>query len=373
MEWAKLHAGARFNLATSGVGSLSMAELVEIVGSPEEVMAALELTRTTPGYGWAPLVERLAERAGVEPASVVSVTGGTSMANSLALGALLAVAKPGDEVLIERPTYELLVSTTRYLAEPRGVAIRRFERRLDNEWRLDREEIERHVTPRTRLIVVTDHHNPTGARADRDALAEIAALARRHGAHLLVDEVYLQVSQVLDQVPSAFNLDPETVVTTASLTKAFGLSGVRCGWALAEPGLAVRMRQLDDLHAASGAHPAECLSALALDHLEPIAARARRRLEANRAAAHRFLDGRDDLEIHRPELSLTLFPRLKSDPGDGSRVEALCRVLRERHETTVVPGRFFEAPSCFRVGLGDEPAAVAEALERLGRGLDELG
>jgi aspartate/methionine/tyrosine aminotransferase len=369
MEWAKLHAGARHNLATSGVGSLTMAELTAIVGSPEEVLAAIELTRTDPGYGWEPLVERLAARAGVAPASVVSVTGGTSMANSLALGALLAVAKPGDEVLIERPTYELLLSTARYLAEPRGVRIRRFERRLEDRWALDPAAVSAEIGDRTRIVVVTDHHNPTGARADRRALAEIADLARRHGARLLVDEVYLQITDA----PSAFHLDPETVVATASLTKAFGLSGLRCGWALAEPGLALRMRQLDDLHAASGAHPAERLSALALDHLEPIAARARRRLEENRAAARRLLDGRDDLETHRPELSLTLFPRLLSDAGDGARVEALCRLLRERHETSVVPGRYFEAPACFRVGLGEEPAAVAEALEHLGRGLDQLG
>lgn len=382
MEWAKLHAGARFNLATSGVGSLTMAELVAIVGSPDEVLAALELTRTDPGYGWEPLVERLAEHAGVEQASVVSVTGGTSMANSLALAALLVESEPGDEVLVERPTYELLLSAARYLAPPRGtprgIGIRRFERRLEDGWALDPAAVAAALGPRTRIVVVTDHHNPSGARADRDALAEIAALARRHGARLLVDEVYLQVPAEPGGAPppSAFHLDPETVVATASLTKAFGLSGLRCGWALAEPALALRMRRLDDLHAASGAHPAERLSALALDHLGPIAERARRRLTANRAAAHRFLDTRSDLEAHRPELSLTLFPRLASGSaaaGDGGRVEALCHLLRERWETSVVPGRYFEAADCFRIGLGDEPARVEEALERLGRGLDELG
>lgn len=353
MAWAKLHAHARFDLAASGVGSLPLAELPV---APEEVLAALEITGEA-GYGYPPLIERLAARAGVATENVVCATG-TSMANHLALASVL---DPGDEVLIEQPTYELLVSAARYL----GAEVRRFPRRFENGWAVDPAAVERALTPRTRLVVVTNLHNPTGVRTPDEVLARLAALAGRQDARLLVDEVYLEACF---DAPgrSAFHLGPN-VVATASLTKAYGLSGVRCGWVLAPPALAERMRRLDDLYGASAAHPAERLSVLALDHLAPIAERARTRLAANRTLAERFLDARSELAAVRPEAGTIVFPRLLR--GD---VDELCRVLRERYDTSVAPGRFFEEPRHFRLGLGAETGVVEEGLRRLGLALDEL-
>jgi len=353
MEWAKLHAHARYGLAASGVGSLPLSELPV---PPEEVLAALEITGE-PGYGYPPLIERLAARSGVPTECVVCATG-TSMANHLAMAALL---DPGDEVLIEQPTYELLVSAARYL----GAEVRRFPRRFEDAWSVDPEAVERALTPRTRLVVVTNLHNPTGVRTPDEVLARVAAVAGENDARLLVDEVYLEAC--FDPAArSAFHLGPN-VLTTSSLTKVYGLSGVRCGWVLAPPALAERMRHLDDLYGASAAHPAERLSVLALDHLGPIAERARARLAANRSLLEAFLDARRDLEAVRPEHGTIAFPRFL----DGD-VEELCRSLRERYDTSVVPGRFFEAPDHFRVGIGAETEVVAEGLRRLGRALDGL-
>lgn len=353
MEWAKLHAHARFDLAASGVGSLPLAELPV---PPEEVLAALEITGA-PGYGYPPLLERLAARAGVDPERVVCATG-TSMANHLALASVL---DPGDEVLIEQPAYELLVAAAEYL----GAAVRRFERRVEDGWAIDPEAVERAMTPRTRLVVVTNLHNPTGVRTTDEVLTELAGIAGRHGAHLLVDEVYLEAC-FDPAVRSAVHLGGNVLVT-ASLTKVYGLSGVRCGWILAPQELARRMRHLDDLYGASAAHPAERLSVLLLDHLAPIAERARRRLVANHALLRRFLDTRADLDAVRPEHGTIVFPRLRA-----GRVEDLCRVLRERYETSVVPGRFFDEPRHFRLGLGAGTEVVDEGLRRLGRALDDL-
>jgi aspartate/methionine/tyrosine aminotransferase len=353
MEWAKLHAHARYDLAASGVGSLPLAELPV---PPDEVLAALEITGA-PGYGYPPLVERLAARAGVEPERVVCATG-TSMANHLALASVL---EPGDEVLIEQPTYEVLVSAARYL----GAAVRRFPRRFDDGWAIDPDAVERAMTPRTRMVVVTNLHNPTGVRTPDNVLAELAGRTERRGARLLVDEVYLEAC--FDSAArSAVHLG-ENVLATASLTKAYGLSGVRCGWVLAPPQLAERMRHLDDLYGASAAHPAERLSVLALDHLAPIAERARRRLAANQTILHRFLDTRSDLAAVRPDHGTIVFPQLKS----GS-VEDLCTILRDRYDTSVVPGRFFDEPAHFRLGLGGTTDDVEEGLRRLGGALDDL-
>ena len=349
MEWAKTAAQARFNLAASGVVAVPLAEL------PARLQ---DLEISGPSYyGYAPLQARLAKKSGA-PVECVVAAAGTSMANHLALA---AVVDPGDEVLIEQPTYELLVSTARYL----GAEVRRFPRRFEDGFRIDPAEIERALTPRTRLVALTNLHNPSSAFTEDDVLREVGELARRAGARVLVDEVYLD-ALFRPGVRSAFHLGQQ-FITTNSLTKVYGLSGLRCGWILAAPELAERMWRLNDLYGVIAAHPAERLSVVALDHLERIGARAQALLAANRARMDAWLDSRDDLRAARPPAGTVVFPRLRR----GS-VEALCARLREAYETSVVPGRFFEMPEHFRLGLGGETATLAEGLKRLAAALDEL-
>jgi len=169
------------------------------------------------------------------------------------------------------------------------------------------------------------------------------------------------------KVRSSFLLG-ETFVVTTSLTKAYGLSGLRCGWILAEPKLAHRMWRLNDLFAASAVNVGRQLSVLALDHLEKIDARARRILDENRASQNNFFQGRKDLGGLRSRWGTVSFPKLLR----GS-VDAFCDFLRDRYETSVVPGRFFEMPDHFRMGMGGDVAMTAEGLKRLGAALDEFG
>jgi len=281
------------------------------------------------------------------------------MANHLALA---ATVEPGDEVLIEEPTYELLLSTARYL----GAAVRRFSRRFEHDFRVDPREVERRMTPRTRLVVLTNMHNPSGALIDTETLRVVGEIARSYGAWVLVDEVYLEA--LFDQpVRSAFHLGNNFLVTS-SLTKAYGLSGLRCGWILAEPSLAERIWRLNDLFAATPAHPAELLSVIALDHIHRIAARAKGLVDSNRSELDKLLDSRPDLECFRPQFGTIVFPRLRR----GS-VDEFCQWLGSQYDTSVVPGRFFEMPEHFRIGLGGDVAMTAEGIRRLGRALDEFG
>lgn len=350
MEWAKTSSGARFNLASSGVAAFPLAELG--VGIDE-----LEICGNST-WGYAPLQERLARKAGVDPDRVVHATG-TSMANMLALA---AAAGAGDEVLIEEPTYGLLVDAARWLR----LEVRRFPRRAEAGFRIDPRDVERALTKRTRLVVLTNLHNPSSAFTPPEALRAIGDAARAAGARVLVDEVYLESHAVLGRPwGSAARLGPE-FVATSSLTKAYGLSGLRCGWVLAEPDLARRMWRLNDLFGVIPAHPAERLSVIALDRIDRIAERARRIILANREGVNAFLAARPELECEPVDGGIIAFPRLRGD------VDSLCARLRERHETTVVPGRFFEAPGHFRLALGADEATVAGGLERLGRALDEV-
>lgn len=347
MEWAKLHSAARYNLATSGILSYPLAKL------PVK-LSDLEINGPDV-YGYRPLRERLALKSGVPGDCVVMATG-TSMANHLAMAAVL---EAGDEVLIEEPTYELLVSAAKYL----GATVRSFPRPFEDEFRVDPDEVKRRLTPRTRLIVLTNLHNPSGAFTDERTLQQIGDMVAGTGTRVLVDEVYLEA--VFDRpLRSAFQLGPQFVVTS-SLTKGYGLSGLRCGWILAEPALVERIWRLNDLFAATPAHPAELLSVIALDNLERIGERAKSILEANRKRFDELLGTGGKLALFRPQHGTVLFPRLRQ----GS-VEEFCRRLREQHETSVVPGSFFGAPQHFRIGLGGDPTMTGEGLKRMARLLD---
>jgi aspartate/methionine/tyrosine aminotransferase len=356
MHWAKTRSSARFNLATSGLANLSLRDLrVSLDGL--ENLDGLEITGTS-GYGYEPLIRALADRHRVDPGCVVTAAG-TSFANHLALAALI---NAGDEVLFERPAYEPLLAQARYL----GADVKRFDRRFEDGFRLSPSEIAKRISNRTRLIVITNFHNPSGVLTDDDILREVGEIARRVNARVLVDEVYVQM--LFEEPPrTAFHLGNQFIVTS-SLTKAFGLSGLRCGWIFAEPELAARMWRLNDLFAATPVHAGERLSVLALQQLEGIANRAQTRLDENRQLLNNFLDQREDLETIRPAAGSIMFPRVTH--GDS---EKLCELLRKKYETSVVPGSFFEMPAHFRIGLGGDTETLAEGLRRLGAALDEVG
>ena len=352
LEWAKLHSAAKYNLATSGIMGYPLSALPVTI-------ADLEINGSTI-YGYQPLQERLAAKCGVSPDRVVAANG-CAMANHLAMAALLS---PGDDVLIEQPTYGLLLEVASYL----GANILRFARPTETAYQIDVEEIRSKITPNTKLIVITNLHNPSGALTDEKTLLEIAGIADKVGARVLVDEVYLDMVAFGSgnaPVRSSIHLGDQFVVTN-SLTKAYGLSGIRSGWIIAEPTLAKRIWRLNDLFNGTPVHPGELLSVIALDNLDQIRDRAINLLTANRAALDAFLDGRTDLETFRPIAGTVVFPKLKH----GS-VDEFCQLLRTEYETSVVPGRFFEMPQHFRIGLGGDTEMTAAALQRLGHALDD--
>jgi aspartate/methionine/tyrosine aminotransferase len=356
MEWAKTRSHAQFNLATSGLISVPLSEF------PVRLQ---DLELTAPGaYGYGPLRERLARHNRVPEDCVVAATG-TSMANHLAMAAVL---DPGDEVLIEQPVYGPLLDVAEYL----GARVKRIPRRLETGFALEPAEIEKAITKATRLIVLSNLHNPSGALMPEATLRAVGEMAQRAGAHVLVDEVYLAMlfaggapfSFLIGQAVAAAG---NPFLVTSSLTKVYGLSGLRCGWVLASPPLATRMWLLNDLYGAVAAHAAERMSMIAFDHLEQFRERARSLLATNRAAIDAFLDSRRDLECFRPPFGTVFFPRLAH-----GNAEAFLKLLREKYETTVVPGAFFEMPQHFRIGIGGETAGLRAGLERLGAALDEF-
>jgi aspartate/methionine/tyrosine aminotransferase len=347
MRWAKARRPPEFDLAGSNVLACG---IEEIAGARD----ALELTGHNDD-GYPALVEAIAGRYGV-PGACVATAQGASGANFLAFAALL---RPGDEVLIERPAYDPLLGIARLL----GARVGRFDRTFDDSYALDPDRVTAAMTPRTRLIVITSPHNPSGVVAEGEALETIGRIAAAAGAHVLVDEVYLDAALGRAQKPAATR--GEAFVSTSSLTKSYGLAGLRCGWALASPGAAERIRRVRDVVDGTGSVLAERLAALAFQQLDRLAERARRILEPNAARVRAFLDSRADLECV-PSGGTVVFPRLRGQTD----AEPLTRHLLEHARTALVPGRFFESPAHFRLGFGGAPDRLAGGLAELERALD---
>ena len=349
MHWSKTQSRARFNLATSGVASFPLGEL------PVN-LEKLEINGDD-SYGYAPLEQAIAAHHGVDPDCVVE-SAGTSMANHLAMAAILG---PGDEVLIEHPAYGPILDVARYLE----ANVKRFRRVEENGWAIDAAEVRQCITPKTRLIVITNLHNPTSVLTREPVLREVGDIARSIGALVLVDEVYLDT--VYDDTPrTSFHLGPEFVVTS-SLTKVYGVSGLRCGWILAQPDLAWKMKRLNDLYGATPVHPGELLSVAAFQHLDLLREKARRIVAADRKVLRDFLKQQSRLSAVSTEWGTTSFPRLSRHCGKNA--DAFLERLRSKFDTSAVPGRFFEMPDHFRIGMGMNTEMFAEGLNRIGRAL----
>jgi len=346
MHWSKTQSRARFNLATSGVAPFPLREL------PVN-LEELEINGDN-SYGYAPLQQAIAAHHEVDPECVVE-SGGTSMANHLAMAAII---EPGDEVLIEHPTYGPILDVARYLEAD----VKRFRRVEENGWTIDPADVRRCVTPKTRLIVITNLHNPTSVLTPEPVLREIGDMARSVGALVLVDEVYLDA--VYEGTPrTSFHPGPEFVVTS-SLTKVYGVSGLRCGWILAQPDLAWKMRRLNDLYSATAVYPGELLSVAVFQHLDLLRERARRIVDADRKLLREFLARQSAVSAVWTEWGTTSFVKLRDGNGD-----IFLERLRAEFDTSAVPGRFFQMPDHFRIGMGVNTKMFAEGLNRIGHAL----
>ena len=342
MEWARHRPHPDVDLAGS---NLLPCALDDLPGARE----ALEIAGESPD-GYAPLVEAISARYGV-PADHVATAGGCSGANFLACAALL---EAGDEVLIEHPAYDPLIAAARML----GASVRSFERRFEEGYALIPERIEAALGARTRLVILSSPHNPSGVLAPEGSLRALGHVAQRAGIHVLVDEVYLDAA-LGEKHPPAAKLSP-AFISTNSLTKSWGLASLRCGWTLASPGVTERIRRARDIVDVWAPMPADRLSVLAFHHLDRLAARARSLIEANSPIVSDFLSSRPELEFV-PSRSTIVFPRFR----DGRDSEPFARRLFETSRVAVAPGRFFESPSHFRLSFGG-------STENLRRGLDAI-
>jgi aspartate/methionine/tyrosine aminotransferase len=347
LGWARQFFGkVPYDLATSGIPTVTKEEL----GAPPDLDDLAGIER---------FAASIAKYNDVPRAEAVPALG-TSHALWLAYATLLA---PGDDVLVEDPAYEPLLRA----AEGVGARAVRFARDAARGWALDPDRVARAITPRTRVVAITNHHNPTGVRTPDDVLVAVAAICQARGAHLLVDEVYAPFDALVDEGGvfrgSARKLAPN-VVAVASLTKCYGLGPHRIGWLLGPADVVARAG--DVITATVGHLPLQHanLGAHAFDRIQALAARARAQLAGRREQVAAWMATRPDLAWSAPKDGLF---GLATSTRAGELLPTLEAAARD-HGVLVAAGTFFGVPNGFRLSwasLGE--AALAEALTRLGR------
>ncbi len=347
LAWARQFFGTvPFDLATSGAPIAGK----DVLGAPADLDDLSGVER------FASCIARYNDvpRAEAVPAL------GTAHALWLAYATLVS---PGDDVLVEDPGYEPLVRA----AEGVGARVVRFARPASAHWALDPDRVARALTLRTRVVAITNHHNPTGVRTPDDVLKAVAAVCQARGVHLLVDEVYAPFDALTDGAGvfrgSARKLAPN-VVCAASLTKCYGLGPHRLGWMLgpadvvarAEDVLTASLGNLPLQHANLGAH--------AFANIEALAARTRAGMAGRREQVAAWMATRPDLVWSAPSEGLF---GLATSTRTGELLPVLEAAARD-HGVLVSAGTFFGVPNGFRLSwatVGGD--ALTEALSRLGR------
>ncbi|POG57204.1 pyridoxal phosphate-dependent aminotransferase [Haloferax marisrubri] len=363
LEWIVDRAAeATHDLATSDLGSSRRGD---------DLVPPVLAGRSDPED--ATLAGQLAARYDV-PESSVLVTAGATNANFLAACALLDLATDDDEdgddpddpcpqVLVEKPGYQPLVATSEAL----GARVDRFVRPPEYDYELEPHRLDGASTDAFAYAIVTNRHNPSGKLTPRAELAEVASAADDAGGYLLVDEVYAPFVDPAADGPfggiTASGLD--NTVVTGSLTKFYGLGGLRVGWIIGPEEVVERARSAS-MYLPAVAEPSTKLARRALHHGDEIEAAAREHLSANHDLLATFVAERDELDgrIHAGGT----FAFLDHASADG---DAVADAAWDRG-VLVVPGRFFDAPESFRISLGGDPEAMSEALSAFGDALDDL-
>jgi len=345
----------RFNLSESGVHPLRLGELVDDVASRDALLA--EALRYTQSNGTVPLRESIAALYPGATRDHVQVTNGGSEANYITTWKLV---EPGDEVVMMVPNY----MQTWGLARAFGATVREWP--LVNggtRWSVDAEGLERVMSARTKLIVICNPNNPTGARIGADDLDRIGAAAARHGSWILSDEIYRGAERDGRETPTIWGRY-DRVLVTSGLSKAYGLPGLRIGWIVGPPAV---IASLWSYHDYTTIAPGALSDALARRALEParrarILARTRGILNENFPVIAQWLDGHGGLFTYAPpDAGAIVYTRYHHAINSTELVTR----LREEKSVLIVPGDHFGMDGYLRVGFGDEPGYLREGLNRL--------
>jgi aspartate/methionine/tyrosine aminotransferase len=366
-RWMTRHeTHVRYDIAESGILPLSTQDLLEFE-PPDRRAATLERLLTLPlGYsearGTESLRAALASTYARGSAEHILVTTGAIEANFLLFNVLL---EPGDHVIAPYPAYQQLYSVPRAI----GCEVSLWNVGPETGYRYDVDALERLITPRTRVIVVNTPHNPTGAMMTPADARRVYALAESAGATVIGDEAYRWIA-VPDGEPFAdpfFDLGPAGI-SVGTLSKPFGLPGLRIGWIAGPPELIQRCWGMRDYISLSPGKLNDALADLAFSHRDKIIERNTRIIRANLAAAAGWIAARPYLAWTPPRGGLLAL--VKYDlPIDSL---TLADKLATEYSVMLAPGSAFGYEHHLRMGIGQRPDIFARGLEEAGKCFDAI-
>ena len=282
-----------------------------------------------------------------------------------------ALLEPGDHLVVARPNYATNVETPRAI----GADVAYLDLAYEDGWAVDPARIAALMTPRTRLVSLTTPHNPTGTTLDEATLREVIELVEARGARLLLDETYREMT-FGGPLPVGAGLS-ESVISVSSLSKTYGLPGIRIGWLVTrDHALRDRFLAAKEQILISGSLVDETIALEALRRRPGWLPGIRARIDEAFGTTAAWLDGHPRLEWVPPRGGVVGFPRIRPAVADTIDVDAFYRVLFEEHGTIVGPGHWFEQPRThFRLGYGwpalqelrEGLAAIDAALETVTR------
>jgi hypothetical protein len=349
-----------WNLSESGVHPLRVEEIV-VTDADRQVLLRQELGYTQTN-GTAELREAIALQYPGARVDQIEVTNGGSEANCIALWHLV---QPGDEVVMMLPNYMQIRGIVRAVG---GTVVPWTLVEDRARWRPDLNALERIVSARTRLIVVCNPNNPTGARLTPQELDQVCRIASRVGSWVLSDEIYRGAE--LDRVETATMWGRyERVIVTAGLSKAYGLPGLRIGWVVAPTAVVDALWGVHDYTSIAPGAINDRLARIALSRRDQILARTRGIVAANYPVVRKWIEKRADKITHvAPEAGAILLARYRHSINSTALVEQ----IRREKSVLVVPGDHFDMDGYLRIGFGDHPGHVASALDLVGEVLDAI-
>jgi capreomycidine synthase len=351
---------SRYDLGSSGVECWSFGELRTITGLDLAPLDELSLD-DSPSYGAAALREAVAARFGVADPGHVIVTHGSTEALFLAMNALL---EPGDEVVTVSPAYHALWS----VAEAIGCRVVPWALRAGKEFGADLATLPGLVTPRTRMVVANFPHNPTGAMITPAEQKELIEVCDRAGAYLIWDAAFAELVHDGPSLPDPTR-DYERALTFGTLSKAYGLPGLRFGWCVAHPDVLASFLPLRDRLTICLSPLIEALALEAIRHGDVLVRRRLEQAQRNLVLLEEWAERMGNtVGWARPRGGVTAFPRLVT--GD---VDALCRRLARERGVLLVPGSCFSSPERVRLGFGGRTDLFAKGLDELGDLLTGVG